>query len=250
MENWIQLISFTFPHEAHLAKAKLESEGIETILRDELTTQVHNFYSNAIGGVKLLVKESDFNQAYTILKDSRIIITDENRKDEHLQERLSNIFKSRYFFLLTIIIALVGLTVILFSIPTIPTRADKLTFHEWCFDRMYYQDFEVIPSTLPSDESQIIFVDKCWEKIIFFKNGLMQLPGFETEKIIAKWKVENKKLSIIPLNDNLSLVTENKDNVLIYKEPLENLYYGVYEIKFEDLSLILESERRMIYAYR
>jgi len=68
MENWITIITFTQPHEAHFAKGLLESEGIETIIRDELTAQVNNFYSNAIGGVKLDVKESDGANAISILK--------------------------------------------------------------------------------------------------------------------------------------------------------------------------------------
>lgn len=58
--SWIVLTTFTYPHEAHMAKGYLDSEGIQTIIKDELTAQVNNFYSNAIGGVKLLVLESEF----------------------------------------------------------------------------------------------------------------------------------------------------------------------------------------------
>lgn len=50
MDTLTTVLSFTYPHEAHLAKGKLESEGIEVFLKDELTTQVNNFYSHAIGG--------------------------------------------------------------------------------------------------------------------------------------------------------------------------------------------------------
>ena len=73
MENWRTIITFTQPHEAHFAKGLLESEGIDTIIRDELTAQVNNFYSNAIGGVKLDVKESDFIQATSLLKEGGYI---------------------------------------------------------------------------------------------------------------------------------------------------------------------------------
>ena len=45
MDNWITVISFIYPHEAHLAKGKLESEGFEVVIKDELTVQVNNFYS-------------------------------------------------------------------------------------------------------------------------------------------------------------------------------------------------------------
>ena len=62
-------MSFTYPHEAQLAKAKLESEGIETIINDELTAQVNNFYSNAIGGVKLLVRDKDLEEATKLMTE-------------------------------------------------------------------------------------------------------------------------------------------------------------------------------------
>jgi len=55
MNNWITIITFTLPHEAYIAKGRLESEGINTIIKDELTAQVYNFYSNVLGGVKLLI---------------------------------------------------------------------------------------------------------------------------------------------------------------------------------------------------
>ena len=74
MNNWRTIITFTQPHEAHIAKGLLESGGIETIIRDEFTAQVQNFYSNAIGGVKVDVKESDFEEGISILKEGGYII--------------------------------------------------------------------------------------------------------------------------------------------------------------------------------
>lgn len=59
MPQSVFLISFTYPHEAHMAANYLESEGVKTYIQDELTVQVDNFYSNAIGGVKIYVDESD-----------------------------------------------------------------------------------------------------------------------------------------------------------------------------------------------
>ncbi len=72
-------MSFIFPTEAYLAKGYLESYGIETYLQDEMTVQVHNFYSNAIGGVKLLVKESDCDQGIHLLKQGGYLNEADNR---------------------------------------------------------------------------------------------------------------------------------------------------------------------------
>jgi hypothetical protein len=86
MENWIEIISFTLPQDAYLIKGRLESEGIDIILKDELTTQVYNFYSNAIGGVKLLVKECDFEKAHAILVESKYIKIEELKPNKFLTD--------------------------------------------------------------------------------------------------------------------------------------------------------------------
>ncbi len=85
MENWKTVITFTQPHEAHFAKGLLESKGIETIMRDELTAQVNNFYSNAIGGVKLDVIECDLSNATTILREGGYIKEVVEMKRKHIE---------------------------------------------------------------------------------------------------------------------------------------------------------------------
>jgi hypothetical protein len=72
-EKWQTILTFVYPHEAHIAKSYLDSEGIDSEIRDELTAQVNNFYSNAIGGVKLLVKEEDFSKGIEVLKNGGYI---------------------------------------------------------------------------------------------------------------------------------------------------------------------------------
>ena len=76
--GWVILISFSYPHEAYLAKGYLESEGIESLVKDELTAQVINFYSNAIGGVKLLVNESDIDRGIEVMKNGGFIKESDN----------------------------------------------------------------------------------------------------------------------------------------------------------------------------
>jgi hypothetical protein len=66
MENWKIIMSSdaTTPFEVYLAKNYLESEGIETLLQNELSAQV---YSNAVDEARLLVKENDLEQGIKIL---------------------------------------------------------------------------------------------------------------------------------------------------------------------------------------
>ncbi|MCG9750169.1 DUF2007 domain-containing protein [Vibrio brasiliensis] len=58
---------YSFPYEAQIAKASLESAGIECCIADEHTVNAQWLYSNAIGGVKLMVAEEDLDQARLIL---------------------------------------------------------------------------------------------------------------------------------------------------------------------------------------
>lgn len=61
------LASFSTPAEAHVALTRLESAGIEAVIRDEFTVTFWWLWSNAIGGVKLDVVEDDFAVAREIL---------------------------------------------------------------------------------------------------------------------------------------------------------------------------------------
>lgn len=58
---------FSFPHEAHIAKTSLEAAGIESNIADEHTVNTQWLYSNAIGGVRLMVHENDAQIAAEIL---------------------------------------------------------------------------------------------------------------------------------------------------------------------------------------
>ena len=66
-EKIITLKTFTFPHEAHLAKAKLESFNIPTFIQDQHLVGMNIWYSQAIGGIKLQVFDSDYELAEEIL---------------------------------------------------------------------------------------------------------------------------------------------------------------------------------------
>jgi uncharacterized protein YjbK len=85
MENWRTILTFTYPQDAYLAKGFLESEGIETIIRDELTAQVNNFYSNAIGGVKIQVKESDYENGLLILQKGGYINSEDSQNETKIE---------------------------------------------------------------------------------------------------------------------------------------------------------------------
>lgn len=59
----ITIATFTVPEDAHLFRMFLESRGIEGFVLDENFVQLFWHYSNAIGGVRLVVDEDEADDA-------------------------------------------------------------------------------------------------------------------------------------------------------------------------------------------
>jgi len=70
--------SFAKPEDAHLARMRLESGGIEANVRDELTASVYSGIGPAIGGVRVEVPDDRYEEARRLLgiatgKDTPVI---------------------------------------------------------------------------------------------------------------------------------------------------------------------------------
>lgn len=61
------IAAYTKMEDAHLAVSKLRGSGVEAWLRDEATANMYWLYSNAIGGVKVEVREEDIERALEVL---------------------------------------------------------------------------------------------------------------------------------------------------------------------------------------
>ncbi len=66
-EKLVTVAVFSAPIEAHLARTRLESAGIETFLEDEHVASLDLFFSSVIGGIKLQVVRSEADSAVKIL---------------------------------------------------------------------------------------------------------------------------------------------------------------------------------------
>ena len=62
---------YPFPHEAHIARSRLESEGIPAFVADEHTISMQWLYSNAMGGVRLQAPSEVADRAISILNEDR-----------------------------------------------------------------------------------------------------------------------------------------------------------------------------------
>lgn len=118
--EWATIHSVTFPADAYVIKPVLENEGFQVFLKDELTVQVDNFMSNAIGGIKIQVPKEQAEDAYIFLKEKGLIETSE--KSEGLIEKITknipvvkkwNSFSKTIFF--TVFIIFIVLIILLFQ---------------------------------------------------------------------------------------------------------------------------------------
>jgi predicted RNA-binding Zn-ribbon protein involved in translation (DUF1610 family) len=71
---------FQYSSEATIYKGKLESEGIEVFMRDNATIDANPLYSNAVGGIKLYVKNEDAEIAKQILSQISEFSLDDNNQ--------------------------------------------------------------------------------------------------------------------------------------------------------------------------
>jgi hypothetical protein len=79
----ITIASFSFPHEAHVAQANLEAEGIPAFIADEHTINMQWLFSNALGGVRVQVPSQFAKKAKDILsQDYSELLEEEFGKDE------------------------------------------------------------------------------------------------------------------------------------------------------------------------
>ena len=63
----VKLRSYRDPIDAQLTRARLESSGIRAAILDQHLASIQWLYSNAIGGVKVLVEEADLQAAQEAL---------------------------------------------------------------------------------------------------------------------------------------------------------------------------------------
>lgn len=244
MDNFVTLASFTYPSEMVVVRSKLESEGIACYVKDELTVQVYNFYSNAIGGIRLEVRQSDYEEARRILIEIGFLEEEEvpeiSKFWVFVEEHTKNIPLLKKLRLELRLIVASGLiaAVILFGILAIASIDNEtpeqsnyefLTNASWCLGHINYIDKDYAPKTI--DTSRIKFTYGCEERIRFREDNTISIPGFNTFRIYGKWMLNNNKLIIYEM------------------DTLQHTFEGTYSIETGNFELNLLSENTKIYCY-
>lgn len=228
MDTFITVLTVQYPQQLWIIKGKLESEGIACFVKDELTVQAYNLYSNAVGGVKLQVQQHDVAKAVEILTELGYI-RDEPIKPDLLtiiESKTNNLPFLKKVSVVNRIIILVLLVV--FLITTIayfihkPSLTNLLTKNTWTVDKIYHKNKLVGPKTKE---------DVLWYEFAEFRdNNYLSMPGLQSRAVSGKWELSN------------GIITLNVDT-------LKDIYNGLYEIDITDTQLILKSPTTIIYAH-
>jgi len=87
----ITVMTTLFPQELAIIRNVLDNEGIYNFVQDELTAQVASYYTHAVGGAKLQVREEDVERTVQILKENGYL-KDEDLQPTSFQVKLYNFF--------------------------------------------------------------------------------------------------------------------------------------------------------------
>lgn len=239
MENFITIKTFTYPVELAVLQGRLESEGIECRVLDELTVQVNPFYSHAIGGIKLQVKENDIQKAIEILKEGGYLKDKDLQppkdmdKLEHTTSRIPFLKNLRLEFRLIIIVSIIVLVALILSgliyFISSPSTFERLTKQSWRIDQVVHNGEAYTTNTV--EQIQLVMAGYCEEKITMDTYGTIRLPGFNSRAVWGKWELEDDLLQISQV-DSFGFI-----------------YDGVYKIDFFHDELILKSEQTTLYCY-
>src|SRR5690554_3755710 len=237
MENFRTIKTFTHSTEIIILRSRLEAEGIECFLKDEYTVDANPFYSNAIGGVKLQVREKDVSKAMEILKDGGYL-TDSLPYQPRLlklfekhSRKLPAIGSLRIEVRLMIIVSLIVLILsLILYFSSLPTIKEQLTQKNWCVDRVTHLGNVYVPNTISF--IQISGGGYCSERIEIKPSGAIKLPGFDSKSTSGNWSITNDSL------------------ILSKSESFESLYNGKYSIEISGSELILESKTTKILCPR
>jgi hypothetical protein len=240
MNKFITIATFSYPSEVAIIKGRLESEGIECFIKDELTIQVNNFFSNAIGGIKLQVRENDVTAARAILENAGYAedgggnLSKFWEKFDSFSRNLPVLKKQSLEIRLILIIAivLVLLTPFIYLLVA-PANTAYLTKYHWCVDHISYKGKVYKPSPPKYKEGELyIKTFFCDNGISFSKNGQLYLPGFNSGSLHGNWHNNSDEIEIYGVDD------------------YEYIFNGYYSVETDGRTLILRSENTVIYCYR
>ncbi len=86
MSNLVKVAAYTHRYEADLIAGKLEEEGIECVITEEMSNQVMNYTPYIAGGIGILVLAEDAVRAKEIIGEEVEMVVDEESEGNQGRE--------------------------------------------------------------------------------------------------------------------------------------------------------------------
>ncbi len=242
--SFVTVATFASSSELAVIRAKLEYEGIETFVRDEILTQVVSFYSHAIGGIKLEVKAADEQWARQILQEAGIVKPPPEPSAfwlgwDKICRRLPYLRRMNpvvaFMVLMSFFVSLVVvLSLIIWMFPEkkkvaknspLPTPRAVLA-SAWYLKDLCYDDQQFAWYAI----SRLYPSRHCYSILVFSDDGQLRFPGIRKCKGRAKWVRKADSLYISEASGP------------------DSIYNGAYNISKADYRLVLRSDRTIISA--
>lgn len=237
MQGLVTVYIFSYPTEMSIVKAKMEAEGISCWVKDEMTVQVHNFYSNAIGGIKLMVKAQDVEAAREILAEAGYIgeqtetVSPFWLKFNAFSDQIVLLNKLNPIYRLLLLSVFVA-CLILVSIASFgrASTLELLLERNWCVAGVEYQGKGFNPNTIEGIKLSGDWF--CEEAITIRRNGTLRLPGFKSSAANGTWTLKDDSLIITEIDN------------------FKHVYQGSYKVDVDEQELVLKSPTTTIFCYR
>lgn len=85
--NWVTLTNFTYPHEYMMLVSFLESNGIIVFPRNETLVAVDPFLSNAVGGIDLMVPDTQLDEAKKLYAEFSKTESDAKEESDNSEDK-------------------------------------------------------------------------------------------------------------------------------------------------------------------
>jgi hypothetical protein len=235
MKTLITVATFTLPSDLAIVKGRLESEGIECFVSDEMTVQVYNFVSNAVGGIKLKVRAEDVDRAREILQEAGhlrptdMVPSEPTGKWYKLTQKIPFLNRMPLAFQPYVLAGIIiSSAIIALAVVSMPSDYDHLLDANWCVE---YIEHEGKKYKTDTTNYPFLFYGHCREELHLLAHGSVVLPGFETDAVSAKW-------------------TFHGDSIRFYQtDNFGQIYEGMFHIDISGYDLTLTSANTVIYAY-
>jgi hypothetical protein len=234
MPDFVYVTTLNSLQDLYIAKPLLESEGITFYIKNENMLQMNPLYSNATGGLDVMVATADAQRAYDILKEAGYII-------EEVEPHLPLLDGARNLFLrigdsklnksvllgITCILFITGF--VLYSFYGGPSQDDyslnatDLRNSKWFVKGIIQSGNELKMHTIGKKGDNLTNLLSTNEIVDFDGFQTIKLPGFESKAVKGTY----------------SIITY--DSVLVEKcDTLGWIYDGTYSIKFSEGGIRVE----------